>query len=80
MSEKNKVVVRRFYDDVFTVGKINIAAMGQNLADDFVGHDLPPGLNGRIDKYPVLIAVCRTAQDVVLAVNFARDHNLTRQD
>jgi hypothetical protein len=32
--------------------------------------------NGRIDKYPALIARCLTAQDVVLAVNFARDHNL----
>ncbi len=33
--------------------------------------------NGRIDKYPALIAGCRSAQDVVLAVNFAREHNLT---
>lgn len=47
MSEKNKEVIRRFYDDVFTVGKMNIAAMEQHLAIDFVGHDLPPGLNGR---------------------------------
>ncbi|MCB0209083.1 MAG: FAD-binding oxidoreductase [Anaerolineae bacterium] len=30
--------------------------------------------NGRINKYPALIARCRTAQDVVLAVNFARDY------
>lgn len=47
MSEKNKAVIRRFYDDVFTVGRMNIAAIEQHLADDFVGHDLPPGLNGR---------------------------------
>mgnify|MGYP005845129519 CR=1 FL=1 len=33
--------------------------------------------NGRVDKYPALIARCQTAEDVVLAVNFARDHNLT---
>ena len=32
--------------------------------------------NGRVDRYPALIARCQTAQDVVLAVNFARDHNL----
>lgn len=32
--------------------------------------------NGRIDKYPALIARCHTAQDVVLAVNFARTHKL----
>lgn len=47
MSEKNKEVIRRFYDDVFTVGKMNITAMEQHLAADFVGHDLPPDLNGR---------------------------------
>lgn len=47
MSEKNKAVIRRFYDDVFTVGKMNMAAIEQHLAADFVGHDLPPGLNGR---------------------------------
>lgn len=33
--------------------------------------------NGRIDKYPALIVRCRTAEDVVLAVNFAREHRLT---
>ncbi|HMR67966.1 MAG TPA: FAD-binding oxidoreductase [Anaerolineae bacterium] len=33
--------------------------------------------NGRVDKYPALIARCRTPQDVALAVNFARDHTLT---
>ena len=47
MSEKNKAVIRRFYDDVFTVGKMNIAAIEQHLAADFVGHDLPPDLSGR---------------------------------
>jgi steroid delta-isomerase-like uncharacterized protein len=47
MSEKNIAFVRRFYEDVFTAGKMNLAAIDQYLADDFVGHDLPPGLNGR---------------------------------
>ena len=47
MSEKNIAIVRRFYEDVFTAGKMNIAAIDQHLADDFVGHDLPPGLDGR---------------------------------
>ncbi len=47
MSEKNKALIRRFYDDVFTIGKMNIAAIERHLAHDFVGHDLPPGLNGR---------------------------------
>jgi steroid delta-isomerase-like uncharacterized protein len=47
MSEKNLAIIRRFYEDVFTAGKMNIAAIDQHLADDFVGHDLPPGLDGR---------------------------------
>ena len=47
MSEKNKAVVRRFYDDLFSGGKMEIAAIEQHLVADFVGHDLPAGLNGR---------------------------------
>ncbi|MCK6624001.1 MAG: ester cyclase [Anaerolineae bacterium] len=47
MSEKNLVLVQHFYEDVFTAGKMNSAAIDQYLAADFVGHDLPPGLNGR---------------------------------
>lgn len=47
MLEKNEAVIQCFYNEVFTAGKINIVAIGQYLADDFVGHDLPPGLNGR---------------------------------
>jgi predicted ester cyclase len=46
MSEKNQAVIRCFYDDVVTNGKINIAAIDQYLTADFVGHDLPPGLAG----------------------------------
>ncbi len=32
--------------------------------------------NGQINKYPALIARCRTAEDVMSVVNFARDHHL----
>jgi FAD/FMN-containing dehydrogenase len=32
--------------------------------------------NGQIDKYPALIARCAGAADVVVAVNFAREHGL----
>ncbi len=32
--------------------------------------------NGRVDKHPALIVRSQTAQDVVLAVNFAREQNL----
>jgi hypothetical protein len=64
-----------------------LAPAVEELATRFSGQLIRPGdaayeqarrlWNGRIDKYPALIAGCRTAQDVVLAVNFARDHHLT---
>jgi len=47
MSESNQAAVRRFYDELFAAGKMNVAAIDQHLADNFVGHDLPPGLTGR---------------------------------
>jgi steroid delta-isomerase-like uncharacterized protein len=47
MPEKNKSVVQHFYNDVFSAGRMNLAAIDRYFADNFVGHDLPPGLNGR---------------------------------
>ena len=47
MSEKNVALVQHFYEALFTVGKLNIAAIDQYLPDNFVGHDLPSGLKGR---------------------------------
>jgi hypothetical protein len=58
----------------------------EELEANFTGQLIRPGdtayeqarqlWNGRIDKYPALIARCQTVQDVILAVNFARSHNL----
>ena len=47
MSEKNIAIIRRFYEAVFITGKMNPAAIDQYLTADFVGHDLPAGLEGR---------------------------------
>ena len=47
MSEKNKAVIRRFYEAVVIAGKVNTTAIDQHLAADFVGHNLPAGLAGR---------------------------------
>jgi FAD/FMN-containing dehydrogenase len=50
---------------------------GQLIRPDDAAYEQARQLwNGRIDKYPALIVRCRTAEDVVLAVNFARDHRL----
>lgn len=47
MSEKNIAIIRRFYEEVFAPGQMNLTAIDHHLADDFVGHDLPCGLSGR---------------------------------
>lgn len=41
MSEKNKALSRRFYQEVW--GKRNLDALDQLVAADVVDHDLPPG-------------------------------------
>ena len=56
MSEKNKAVIRHFYADVFAVGTMNIAVIDHYLTDDFTGHDLPSGLNGR-DGYKKFVGM-----------------------
>ena len=40
-SQKNKVLVRRLYDEVF--GSWNLAVVDELVGLDFVAHDLPPG-------------------------------------
>lgn len=59
MSEKNEVLVRCFYDNLFTLGKMNVTALDSYLADNFVGHDLPSGLSGRegYKKFVGMLAV-----------------------
>ena len=57
-----------------------------NLRKNFTGDLLLPGdhgyhetrkiWNGMIDKKPALIARCKNSEDVILAVNFAREHKL----
>ena len=54
--------------------------------DGFRGSLIHPGdetydearkvFNGMIDRSPAVIARCASADDVVIAVNFARDHDL----
>ena len=46
MSDANKAVLRRFFDEAF--GKGNLAAVDELVADNFVDHSPPP--NGSPDK------------------------------
>jgi FAD/FMN-containing dehydrogenase len=60
------------------VEELEARLAGQLLRPGDVAYEQArPLWNGRIDKYPALIARCRTTQDVILAVNFAREHHLT---
>ena len=56
MSEKNETIVRRFYEELFVTGTMNIA--DNYLAYDFASHDLPTGLEGRegYKKYVGMLA------------------------
>lgn len=56
MPEKNEAVIRRFYDDIFITGKMDTEAIDQHLTDNFVGHDLPAGLNER-EGYKKLVSM-----------------------
>ncbi|MCB0192282.1 MAG: FAD-binding oxidoreductase [Anaerolineae bacterium] len=60
------------------IAELEAKFSGQLIRPDDADYEQARRLwNGRIDKYPALIARCRTAQDVVLAVDFARDYTLT---
>jgi predicted ester cyclase len=71
MSETDKAMIRRFYDDVFSDGTINIAAIDLHLADNFVVHDLPLGLKGR-EGYKKFISM--------LAVSFSEMTHIVAHD
>lgn len=51
---------------------------GELIGPDDVAYDAARRVhNGMIDRYPRLIARCRDVADVIAAVEFGRDHNLT---
>lgn len=59
MLEQNKVVLRRFIDEVFTKG--NIAAIDQLVAADFVNHNPLPGATPDREGFKRGIAMLRAA-------------------
>ncbi|NJN96970.1 MAG: FAD-dependent oxidoreductase [Anaerolineales bacterium] len=57
--------------------ELNVGLRGQLIRRGDAGYDQARQLwNGAVDKHPALIVRSQTAQDVVLAVNFARSHSL----
>jgi FAD/FMN-containing dehydrogenase len=65
------------YLDELTVGAFAARMRGEVLRMGDAGYDEHRKVwNGMIDRHPLLIARCTCVEDVVVAVNFARKHNL----
>ena len=61
----------------FSIETLSPIFKGELLVPESPGYDEARKVwNGMIDKRPAVIARCRNAQDVILTVNFARNHNL----
>ncbi|MDW5288764.1 FAD-binding oxidoreductase [Formosa sp. PL04] len=59
------------------IGAFKTQLNGQLISPtDAAYNDTRRVYNGMIDKYPGLIAMCNTTEDVITAVNFGRDNNL----
>jgi len=57
------------------VAELESRLHGEVLQPDSAGYDKARTLwNGMIDRRPALIARCVSTEDVVAAVNFAREH------
>lgn len=63
--------------DTTAVNRFAKAISGRLIQPDDAEYDEARAVwNGMIDRYPLLIAHCTTVEDVVTAVNFARDQKL----
>ena len=61
-----------------TIAKLKDGFMGDIVLPNDAAYDEARKVwNAMIDKHPAIIARCTTTSDVVRAVNFARDNNLT---
>jgi predicted ester cyclase len=59
MSEQNKTIVRRLFEDTWNKGDLN--ALDKLLTTDFVDHTIPPGMPGGRDGYRRLVTTFREA-------------------
>jgi predicted ester cyclase len=59
MSEQNKAIVRRLFEEVWTKG--NLRTLDELLATDFTDHTVPPGMPGGREGYRQLVTAFRTA-------------------
>lgn len=61
MSEQNKALARRFYDDVVNGGQFDL--IDELIGPDFVEHEAFPGLSADREGVRKFFEMCRTAFD-----------------
>jgi FAD/FMN-containing dehydrogenase len=82
MLQQQMIEARTTNGATVTLDSATIDAFGASLQGDLLRPDHPDYdrarrvWNGMIDKHPALIARCYSTEDVVTAVNFAREHQL----
>ncbi len=59
MSDENRALVERFYDEVISGG--NIDALDELMAPDFTEHGAPPGLPAGREGFKQFVSVLRSA-------------------
>ena len=68
MSEGNKAVVKRFYEEVWDQG--NLAAVDELMADDFVNHGTPPEIPNNSEGFKIFAGMYLNAfPDMDMAVD-----------
>jgi predicted ester cyclase len=80
MSEQNKSVVRRLFEEVWNKG--NLRALDELLAPDFADHTMPPGMPDGRDGYRHLVSTFRAAlPDLTFAIQrlLAEDNRVAVQ-
>lgn len=75
MSEQNKAIVRRFFEEVWNRNNLDLA--DELLAVDYVDHNAPPGSTGGIEGYKQSVAMFRSAFP---DINFVLDDILGEGD
>jgi len=67
--EENKTKVRRFFEELYAAGQLNLTAFDDLYAVDIVNHALPPGLSGLegVKQFTAPIAAATSNNQVTLS-------------
>ena len=59
MSEQNKAIMRRFYEEVFNRGNLTVAE--DVFATDFIEHEIFPGMAPGLEGFKQMVSAARAA-------------------